>query len=460
MHISIIIPSYNARDHLYQSLAFISKQEMSPETKLEVIVVNDGSSDDTEAVIEQYKREMKHLRSVFRPRDEFSNRSRARNLGIYHSTGDILVFLDSGMLIPPDFVQIVADHYRSGQADHKILCHLMYGTKIDPDEKDLSALEGLTPERLREVSNELLVDPDWDDVRIGLFDLVQDQIDRLAAPWTMGYSGAFTVPATLAKKVGGFDESFMGWGSEDTDFAYRLYLEGGSFYAERRAFALHLPYVSASWDQKTITNVENRKKLHRKKYRLETELYPYYPGTYYNQLIARFNEMVLFDVLPLYAYELFLRIDQEYIQHARTSLLIGLDHLSSVASLNCTHMFAHNKVTYDKFRRHFPERKIYYLLGVDTPFSDGEFDLVILSDMIRLLGPQIQQKMIQELHRISKRVLVTVSDYVSVVQRMDGGVWSSLAEINDNIRPLNLKLVPVEQVRRHTICLLEEPSQS
>jgi len=456
LNITIIIPSYNARDHLYRSLTFISKQELSPETQLEVIVVNDCSTDDTEAVIEQFKHDINNLRSIYRPRDEYSNRSRARNLGILHSTGDILVFLDSGMLIPQDFVEIVADYYQSGRSGNKILCHVMYGTNIDPEQADMSAIERLTPDRLRHVCDQLLVEPDWDDVRIGLFDLVRDDIDLLSAPWTMGYSGAFTVPAALAKKVGGFDESFMGWGSEDTDFAYRLYLEGASFVAERRAFALHIPYVSASWEQKKVTNIENRQKLHRKKFRLETELYPYYPGPYYNQVIARFDQMVLFDVLPSYSYELFRQLDQDYIQGLSTTLVIGLDHLPSLASLSCTHVFAHNKSTYDKFRAHLPERVVEYLLGCDTPYSDRTFDTVVVTDMIRLLGPSIQQLMFQELHRISNRVLVIMSDYVAVVQRIDGGAWASLTDMNDNIRSLELRLTPIQQIQRHTICSLEQ----
>lgn len=455
MHISIIIPSYNARDQLIRSLTFIRHQELPPDIRLEVVVVNDGSNDGTETVIEQFQREMDNLRSVFRPRDEYSNRSRARNLGIRHSTGDILVFLDSGMLIPPDFIRIVADRYRSEPSRNLIICHVMYGMGIDPKKKDLSAIEGLTPDRLRDVCERLLADSDWDDWRIGLFDLVQDNVDLLAAPWTMGYSGAFTVPAELAKKVGGFDETFMGWGSEDTDFAYRLYLEGASFAAERRAFAFHIPYVSASWDQKKSTNFENRKKLHRKKFRLETELYPYYPGPYYNQVIARFNQMVLYNVLPYYSCVFLSRLDREYVQGTGASLLIGMDHPSFVALLSCSHLFAHNKSTYEKFLKRFPERKTEYLLGCDTPYADGTFDLTIVTDMIRLLGPQIQLEMMRELHRISKRVLVIITDYVSVVHRMDGWPWSSLHELNNNLKALGLTLVPEQSFDEYTICSLQ-----
>ncbi len=457
MLISIIIPTYNAREHLSQTLHYIIKQEISSSIEIEVVIVDDGSIDASNEIVEEYKNSIEKLVYIYRPRDELSCRARTRNLGIENSSGDVLIFLDSGMLIPTFFVQKVADYYVP--MDNKILCHYMLGAFTDPEKVDMSIIEGISSETLPKKCEKLLSFPEWLDVRHGLFDLVDDNLDRLSAPWTMGYSGAFTVPRHLIEKAGGFDDTFQGWGSEDNDFAYRLFLEGGSFLGIRDAYAFHIPYVSAAWDQKQVTNFANRKKLHRKKYRLETELYPYYPGTYYNQVLARFDCLVLSHVVPNYPSSL-LRDLNELLGKARNSLLIGIDSLAVAQQIQTSHIFSHNKPTFHRFREYLTGCKVEYLLGCDTPYQDDYFDIVVVSDFFRMLNSLLQKEMLKELQRISNKIVLIYSDYTPAIHRIDENPWSNLSDLQKITDEIKLNMNRHKLSDKFSLAIIQNREES
>lgn len=98
MRLSVIIRSKDEADRLRLTLASLAAQTVAPE----VIVVNDGSSDHTAAVIEEASRdcELVHLHHAA-PK----GRSAASNAGAERASGDLVVFLDGDTLAAPDFVE-------------------------------------------------------------------------------------------------------------------------------------------------------------------------------------------------------------------------------------------------------------------------------------------------------------------------------------------------------------------
>lgn len=87
--VTVIIPCYNHAAYLPDAIESVLAQTYP---KIEVIVVNDGSADDTEAVVKQYPR----VRYVYQ---ENQGLSAARNTGIGASQGAFLVFLDADDLL-------------------------------------------------------------------------------------------------------------------------------------------------------------------------------------------------------------------------------------------------------------------------------------------------------------------------------------------------------------------------
>lgn len=96
--VSVIIPTYNRADLVKQSVDSVLRQTVSD---YEVIVIDDGSTDDTRQVLESVTPPVRYL---FQENRGFAA---ARNRGIAESRGEYLAFLDSDDLFEPRFLEAV-----------------------------------------------------------------------------------------------------------------------------------------------------------------------------------------------------------------------------------------------------------------------------------------------------------------------------------------------------------------
>ncbi len=117
--LSVIVPTYNNRDYILNTLRHLSLQDLEAH-RFEVILVDDGSSDGTEAALESFASALQgriNLKYIYFPRkkdrqmgDGDFRAGIARNIGVKASSGERLCFLDSDILTPPNFLnQILLD---------------------------------------------------------------------------------------------------------------------------------------------------------------------------------------------------------------------------------------------------------------------------------------------------------------------------------------------------------------
>ena len=97
--VSVIIPAYNASEYLSQTLESVLVQTYSD---FEIILVDDGSTDETDQVIAKYS---SHLNLI---QQENKGLSAARNAGLNMAIGEYLVFLDADDLLTPRKLAIQA----------------------------------------------------------------------------------------------------------------------------------------------------------------------------------------------------------------------------------------------------------------------------------------------------------------------------------------------------------------
>ncbi len=95
MKVSVIIPCYNAEHTIAQTLQSVFDQTHKD---VELIVINDGSTDDSASVLDQYS---KCMTVVHGPNRGVSH---ARNEGVSRATGDAIQFLDSDDILTPDAI--------------------------------------------------------------------------------------------------------------------------------------------------------------------------------------------------------------------------------------------------------------------------------------------------------------------------------------------------------------------
>lgn len=124
MKVSIIVVDYNYGRFVGAAIESALAQTW-PET--EVIVVDDGSTDDSPAVIARYAGRVTALRK------ENGGQASAFNFGFERSTGQLVIMLDADDLLYPARAARAVEHYREGVA--KIQCRL---DTIDRDGRDLN----------------------------------------------------------------------------------------------------------------------------------------------------------------------------------------------------------------------------------------------------------------------------------------------------------------------------------
>jgi CDP-glycerol glycerophosphotransferase len=93
--ISVIVPVYNVERYLPPCLESLAAQTFGD---LDVIMVNDGSTDGSAALAEEFARRDPRFRLVHQ---DNGGLSKARNTGIEHATGEFIAFADSDDVLPP-----------------------------------------------------------------------------------------------------------------------------------------------------------------------------------------------------------------------------------------------------------------------------------------------------------------------------------------------------------------------
>jgi len=129
MNISVIIPTWNRADRLARALQSVFAQRLPP---AEVIVVDDGSTDDTRRLV---RSQFPDVRYLYQPHKGVSS---ARNAGIQAATGDWIALLDSDDHWLPGKLALQCEYLRT-RPDYRI-CHcdeiwIRNGRRVNPMKK-------------------------------------------------------------------------------------------------------------------------------------------------------------------------------------------------------------------------------------------------------------------------------------------------------------------------------------
>jgi glycosyltransferase involved in cell wall biosynthesis len=186
LKVSVVIPTYNAAQYLTEAVQSVLDQTYS---NLEVIVVNDASTDRTDEVMGQFNDP--RVKYIVHPENRYA--AAARNTGIRASTGMLIAFLDADDYVHPEklYEQVA---FLKQNPD----IGLTYNSRIEVDESSLPvSFKSAQPV-------------------VTLSDLV------LSFPYA---PSEVVMRKEWAERVGLFDESFVLPG-EDPDFFMRLALRG------------------------------------------------------------------------------------------------------------------------------------------------------------------------------------------------------------------------------------------
>jgi glycosyltransferase involved in cell wall biosynthesis len=122
--ISIIIPIYNQADKIGKCLDSILNQTYKD---YEVIVVNDGSTDDAEEIIDKHQKTLRVTRYALR---ENKGAPAARNRGYREARGEYLLFCDADAVLKPEALQVMLDALKQHPEASYAYSSFLWGKKL------------------------------------------------------------------------------------------------------------------------------------------------------------------------------------------------------------------------------------------------------------------------------------------------------------------------------------------
>jgi len=187
MFVSVVIPTYNRRSILEKCLLALEQQALPSEVEAyEVIVVDDGSTDGTPTWLKDEASRFPHVRMV---EQEHGGPAEGRNRGVDHARGDVIVFIDSDLVVTESFLACHARALRRcWQRRGDRLC-FTYGAVINTANFEHPTTE---PHKLQDLS------------------------------WAYFATGNVAIDREVLERSGLFDVGFRLYGWEDLELGERL----------------------------------------------------------------------------------------------------------------------------------------------------------------------------------------------------------------------------------------------
>lgn len=206
--VSLIITTYNNTVPLNLCLKSVAVQTVLPD---EIIIGDDGSTDETRALIDEWRGKISVPIIHVWQEDQGFRASRIRNLAFAAAKNDYLVMIDGDIVLERHFIE---DHQRLIKPNH-FVCGSRIRMKKALSERYLQSGRSTLP------LSWLPKDRFLNAVRcVPLSLLVADVYGQ--RPIDKGRSCNMSFWKSDIAKVNGFNEDFVGWGLEDSDFIARL----------------------------------------------------------------------------------------------------------------------------------------------------------------------------------------------------------------------------------------------
>jgi glycosyltransferase involved in cell wall biosynthesis len=219
--ISVVVPTYRRPDLLRRCLDALADQDL-PAGQFEVVVVDDGSGDETDAVLaEEIARGRLDLQTHTQARN--AGPAAARNRAVASARADLVLFLDDDVAASPGLLATHLDlHGRAGDSLLAVLGRVDW----HPSVQQTPFLRWL----------------DRSDLQFGYETWLRE--GPVDPPYAAFYTANLSIRRALLQSVGGFDERFPYAAFEDMELGFRLAGCGLHLDYRPQALAFHTRSMS------------------------------------------------------------------------------------------------------------------------------------------------------------------------------------------------------------------------
>lgn len=246
--ISIIIPTYNNALFLTNVLLHLYNQNC-PAEHYEILIADDGSGDSsaeiTEEMFSRFERKV-NIKYIYwsknhphRGSQHFFRSGLARNLAAKYSRGEHLLFLDSDMLVPQDFITTAFENLQKYDLIQFQRFHIKQEISLKSPLYSQIKLNQDTYIEESHYWSQLFFSPTWED---------------LDSHWKYTCTYALGLKREEFFKMGLFKKYYISYGFEDTDLGYELFKRGLKFGLVKTPL-LHL----TAYDQMQYKNSARRR---------------------------------------------------------------------------------------------------------------------------------------------------------------------------------------------------------
>lgn len=254
--VSVIIPTYNSQELLELTLKSLAAQDKDF-TQFEVIVVDDGSTDDTRSVVNRYLKAL-DIRYYYQ-KDLGFRVSAVRNAGIALAKYEVSLFLDAGMIAKSNLVRTHWNLY--AKHSNPAVIGLSYGLEEFAPVED-GMIEGLLANFDIEAAFKKLANcPALYDCRYDYLSKIHFDMESRSYPWVLFWTGHVSCPTRALRHIHGFDENFRSWGGEDVELGIRLYNHGCKFVILEELMTINYPHPRDA-SEKIKSSMENIHYIH------------------------------------------------------------------------------------------------------------------------------------------------------------------------------------------------------
>ncbi len=221
--VSVIVPVYNVYNYLERCLDSLTRQTLK---EIEIIIVDDGSPDDSYKIIDKYAKKYKNIKAY---KKENGGLSSARNYGIKYASGEYIAFLDSDDYIDINMYQEMYDKAKT--QDFDIVVSDLYYIY---DEKKVKASSN--------VSKDLVTKEDIKKAMINIYPAV----------WNKIYKSEMLKKSKVKFKEGVW--------YEDVEFLYRLFPYIKTIGVVSKTFYNYVQRsgaITSTYDERLLNYIDN-----------------------------------------------------------------------------------------------------------------------------------------------------------------------------------------------------------